>query len=198
MKRRCLLIESLIKVYFFLFLFFVSIILKAEELPLLGKSSVEAVVKAMTTDEKIRLLTGAGEVTEDLLVAIGETDKIVPGAAGTTYPIPRLGIPAIVMADGPAGLRIDSRRDKSDKTYYCTAFPVATLLASTWNTNLVQQVGNAMGNEVLEYGCDVLLAPALNIHRNPLCGRNFEYYSEDPYLTGKIAVAMVKEYRKTE
>ncbi len=192
MKRRCLLMESLIKVYFFLFLFFVSIILKAEELPLLGKSSVEAVVKAMTTDEKIRLLTGAGEVTEDLLVAIGETDKIVPGAAGTTYPIPRLGIPAIVMADGPAGLRIDSRRDKSDKTYYCTAFPVATLLASTWNTNLVQQVGNAMGNEVLEYGCDVLLAPALNIHRNPLCGRNFEYYSEDPYLTGKIAVAMVK------
>jgi len=165
---------------------------QVEDLPVLGKSSVEAVMKAMTTEEKIRLLTGAGEVTEDLLVAVGETDKIVPGAAGTTYPIPRLGIPAVVMADGPAGLRIAPHREKGGQTYYCTAFPVATVLASTWNTDLVQRVGNAMGNEVLEYGCDVLLAPALNIHRNPLCGRNFEYYSEDPLLTGKIAVAMVK------
>ena len=146
----------------------------------------------MTVDEKIRLLTGTGEVAEDILVAVGETDKIVPGAAGTTYPIPRLGIPAMVMADGPAGLRISARRDSCPRTFYCTAFPVATLLASTWNTDLVQQVGQAMGNEVLEYGCDILLAPALNIHRNPLCGRNFEYYSEDPFLTGKIAVAMVK------
>ena len=181
----------MIRLLLFFLLLSASFLLKAEELPRLGKSPIKEVIKAMTTDEKIRLLTGTGEVAEDVRVAIGYTKRIVPGAAGTTYPIERLGIPAIVMADGPAGLRIDQQRDSSDKRYYCTAFPVATLLASTWNTELVNEVGRAMGNEVLEYNCDVLLAPALNIHRNPICGRNFEYYSEDPYLTGKMATAMV-------
>lgn len=164
----------------------------AEDLPRLGKSPIEEVIKAMTTEEKIRLLTGTGEVKEDLRAAIGYTEKIVPGAAGTTYPVERLGIPAIVLADGPSGLRIDQRREGDGRSFYCTAFPVPTLLASTWNTALVDRVGRAMGNEVLEYNCDVLLAPALNIHRNPLCGRNYEYYSEDPYLTGRMATAMVK------
>ncbi len=192
MKKTCGQIRTSVKLGLFVWMTAVSAWGQVKDLPVLGKSPVEDVVKAMTTDEKIRLLTGTGEVAEDILMAVGETDKIVPGAAGTTYPIPRLGIPAMVMADGPAGLRIASRREKGGRTYYCTAFPVATVLASTWNTCLVRQVGNAMGNEVLEYGCDVLLAPALNIHRNPLCGRNFEYYSEDPFLTGKIAVAMVK------
>ena len=177
----------MIKYCIFSIFCFLPFLIWADELPQLGKAPLEKVIQAMTVDEKIRLLTGTGEVAEDILVAVGETDKIVPGAAGTTYPILRLGIPAMVMADGPAG-----RRDSCPRTFYCTAFPVATLLASTWNTDLVQQVGQAMGNEVLEYGCDILLAPALNIHRNPLCGRNFEYYSEDPFLTGKIAVAMVK------
>ena len=183
---------AMIKYCIFSIFCFLPFLIWADELPQLGKAPLEKVIQAMTVDEKIRLLTGTGEVAEDILVAVGETDKIVPGAAGTTYPIPRLGIPAMVMADGPAGLRISARRDSCPRTFYCTAFPVATLLASTWNTDLVQQVGQAMGNEVLEYGCDILLAPALNIHRNPLCGRNFEYYSEDPFLTGKIAVAMVK------
>lgn len=175
---------------------FSSMTMTAQNAPQIGSASLDEVIKAMTLDEKISIVTGTGDDdvpagTTDMLQMIGSTRKIVPGAAGATHAIPRLGIPAIVMADGPAGVRIDPKRMGTDSTFYCTHFPVATLLASTWNTPLVRSVGDAMGNEALEYGVDVLLAPAVNIMRNPLCGRNFEYYSEDPLLAGRMAAAMI-------
>lgn len=161
--------------------------------PQLGKDSIDEVIAAMTLEEKAHLIVGTGMkgFSGDSAV-IGATKSLVPGAAGTSFPIERLGIPAVVLADGPAGLRIDPTREGDSATYYCTHFPIGTLLASTWNQELVERVGQAIGNEVLEYGADVLLAPALNIHRNPLCGRNFEYYSEDPVVSGKIAAAYVR------
>lgn len=182
------------KLFYFLFIIGLSSTWVAAQTPQLGQASVDEVVKAMTLEEKARLLVGTGMAGfggGSNNAVVGATQSIVPGAAGTTYPIPRLGIPAIVVADGPAGLRISPTRKEDNNTYYCTAFPVGTLLASSWDTNVVQNVGHAMGNEVLEYGVDILLAPALNIHRNPLCGRNFEYYSEDPVLAGHITAAMV-------
>ena len=147
---------------------------------------VADVLKQMTIEEKIHLLKGSG-----LASAMGIRDDGIPGVVGTIVATPRLGLPEVNLSDGPAGLRIEPIREGIDRTFYCTAFPIATLLASTWNTDLVTEVGDAMGNEALEYGIDVILGPGANIHRHPFCGRNFEYYSEDPVVTGKIGAAMV-------
>jgi beta-glucosidase len=139
----------------------------------------DEIVSRMTLEEKAKIVVG-----------IGVPPKI-PGAAGETHSIERLGIPSVVLADGPAGLRINPVREGDNRTYHATAFPVEIMLASTWNKNILEAVGRAMGEEVREYGVDILLAPAMNIHRNPLCGRNFEYYSEDPFLSGEMAAAFV-------
>lgn len=179
----------------------------------LGKSPLKLVIATMTLEEKSRLVVGMGfrmpgfpapSKTKPKPIDIGgfvlpasdpeaySVEEKVPGAAGRTHAIARLGIPSITVSDGPAGLRIEPiRNHDSTHTFYATAFPVATLLASSWDTALVKQVGIAFGNEVREYGVDILLAPALNIHRNPLGGRNFEYYSEDPLIAGTITAAIV-------
>lgn len=151
------------------------------------EEDIEKIIENMTTEEKILLVVGVG--------VLGYKDNPkgrVKGAAGETRAIERLNIPSMVLADGPAGLRIDPERENDEQRYYATAFPVETMLASTWNREILRKVGEAMGQEVREYGVDILLAPAINIHRNPLCGRNFEYYSEDPFLTGEMASSFVE------
>lgn len=169
-----------------------SVTMTAQTAPQLNANNIEEVIKAMTLEEKAQLLVGGGN---DGFVGsgamLGHQKKFVPGAAGTTVAIPRLGIPATVQCDGPAGVHIDAHREGDSRNYYATGFPVGTCLASTWNTDLVRKVGEAIGNETLEYGCDVVLGPGMNLHRNPLCGRNFEYYSEDPVVTGLIGTAFV-------
>ena len=166
--------------------------MSAQTAPQLNANNVDEVIKAMTLEEKAQLLVGGGN---DGFVGsgamLGHQKKFVPGAAGTTVAIPRLGIPTTVQCDGPAGVHIDAHRDGDSRNYYATGFPIGTCLASTWNTELVRKVGEAIGNETLEYGCDVVLGPGMNLHRNPLCGRNFEYYSEDPIVTGLIGTAFV-------
>ena len=166
-----------------------------------AKSTIDQqeVMSKLSLEDKAHFVIGSGmEGFSGDNAVIGATKNLVPGAAGTTYPLDSLGIPAVVLADGPAGLRIDATREGDSATYYCTHFPIGTLLASTWNTELVEQVGQAIGEEVKEYGADVLLAPALNIMRNPLCGRNFEYYSEDPVVAGKTAAAYIIGVQKND
>ncbi|MBR3080327.1 MAG: glycoside hydrolase family 3 C-terminal domain-containing protein [Prevotella sp.] len=160
--------------------------------PKLRADNIDEVLKAMTLEEKAKLMVGGANNFFGTDAVVGGEADLVAGAAGTTPLIERLGIPATVLTDGPAGVRIDPTREGTTQTYYATAFPIGSCLASTWNTELVSKVGEAIGNETKEYRCDVILGPGMNLHRNPLCGRNFEYYSEDPLVTGKIAAAYIK------
>ena len=162
--------------------------------PQLGKSPVNEVIKAMSLEEKANLLVGRGMYVPGMEMPgdptePNEAQKRVTGAAGSTYAIPRLGIPSLVVCDGPAG--IHAFNGGKSRIYYATAWPIGTLLASSWDTALVRKVGAAYGAEAKEYGIDVILGPGMNIHRNPLGGRNFEYYSEDPIITGQIAAAVI-------
>ena len=102
---------------------------------------------------------------------------------GITDSLREKGVPPIITSDGPAGLRLKR---------YCSLIPCGTALACTWDTELVEELSVKTGEEMIHYGVDVHLAPGMNIHRNPLCGRNFEYFSEDPLLSGKVAAAMIR------
>lgn len=176
-------------------------------------------VNTLTEEELIDLAAGdPGKAQGGNLGAAGIS---VPGSAGETHRCAvDKGLASIVLADGPAGLRLmkyyhvnegsivsmpfefslegglfydDSRELPGERYYqYCTAIPVGTLLAQTWNQELIREVGAMIGTEMEHFGVTLWLAPGMNIHRNPLCGRNFEYYSEDPYVSGTIAAAMTE------
>src|SRR6185312_3088473 len=176
------------KLFSFLFLALSFHAVKAQD----NSAKAKQLVDKMTLEEKAQLVVGVGMRIPGMNAAAAKSKAKVPGAAGQTFAIPRLGIPSIVLSDGPAGVRIEPfRNGDSSRSYYATAWPVATLLASTWDTALVKKIGVAFGSEIKDYGIDIILAPAMNIHRNPLGGRNFEYYSEDPVLTGNMAAAIV-------
>ncbi len=175
----------------------------------------------MSEDELIYMCIG--KLAPEYNGALGAAGISVPGAAGETCGMfeEKYNIASVVMADGPAGIRVlqQYRADENtgkvytqgpvaaiEKGYfadplvdiegtglyyqYCTAFPVGTMVAQTWNDDLIYQFGQTVGEEMEELGISWWLAPGMNIHRNPLCGRNFEYYSEDPYLSGMMAASL--------
>ena len=143
---------------------------------------IEVAEGKMTLDEFI------GQLTDRELAELlgGQPNTGVANTCGFGN-LPEYGVPSVMTADGPAGLRI-----RPECGIFTTAWPCATLLACTWNEELVYEVGAAGAREVKENNIGMWLTPAVNIHRSPLCGRNFEYYSEDPLLTGILAGAMVR------
>lgn len=138
-----------------------------------GKITLDEFIAQMTDDELIKLIGGIPY-------------KGVPGAAGMGD-ISRLGIPSIMTTDGPAGVHLTPKSGIAT-----TAFPCATMVACTWDTDLIYEIGKIGAKECKENGLAIWLTPAMNIHRSPLCGRNFEYFSEDPLISGKFAAAMVR------
>ena len=161
--------------------------------PKLGKDSIKNVIAAMTTEERIGLAVGDGKfLPAGDLKSSEQGAGIIIANQNSKLVIPRLLIGSSALTDGPSGVNRDPHPAGATEYSYTTAFPTSTCLAATWDKALVERVGKAFGNEVLEYDYDLVLMPALNLHRNPKCGRNFEYYSEDPLLSGKSAAAMVR------
>lgn len=147
-----------------------------------GKASIEQFVAGLNVSQLADIVEGSS--------AAGTT-LTAKGAAGYTTPnYEKLGVPGMALSDGPAGLRLTQKIGTTDPTYqWGTAWPIGTLLAQSWDRGLVSQVGEAVGEEMQEYGVQLWLAPGMNIHRDPLNGRNFEYYSEDPLIAGLTAAA---------
>ena len=174
-------------------------------MPQLGKDKLKDVIAALTIDEKIALIVGVGDgknpppgvpvydpksgiSIEDNTIT-NPTPLFTPTVDGCVWGIPRLGIKSTVM--GGVTIACTNPKDSTQEVRY-TAFPTETSMAPTWNTALMEKVGEAIGNEVKESNVDIMLEPGLNIQRNPMCGRNFEYFSEDPLLSGKMAAAYVR------
>ena len=156
-----------------------------------------ALVSKMSPKEQITLTIGGGYQ--------GNFQICLQGSAGYTTGnlMKSHHLPNIVMADGPAGLRVtnqikEKQKDGREKvtSFYATEWPTATVLAQTWNTDMVTKIGEAIGQEMMEFGVTLWLAPSMNIQRNPLCGRNFEYFSEDPLVSGIMAVSLTKGVQK--
>lgn len=160
-----------------------------------GAHSVRELLSQLSMEELASLCVG-GAAGREMASQIGNAAQSVPGAAGeTTWSLlADRHIPGIVMADGPAGLRLtrDYTENGEEKHQYCTALPVSTLLAQTFDRRALVTAGNIVGEEMEEYGVDLWLAPGMNIQRGPLCGRNFEYFSEDPFLSGTLAAGEVR------
>lgn len=190
-----------------------------------GRTTVEDFTACMTVEEMAILCVGAARFDPSDFSVIGNASKSLPGAAGETTDelFEKYGLPSLVMADGPAGIRVTPKAFEKDGVYqkdpaddptfrlisppdaeapdfsdwnveyhYCTALPTATTLAQTWNLELLEAAGDIVGSELEELGIHLWLAPGMNLQKNPLCGRNFEYYSEDPLITGLCAAATTK------
>jgi len=155
------------------------------------KNNIETLIASMTLEEKIGMIVGDGKFLPAVDPTEEENADVFIANRNSKLLIPRLSIRSTALTDGPAGINKSPAPEGATEYTYTTAFPTSTCLAATWNTGLVENVGKAFGNEVLEYDYDLILMPALNLHRNPKCGRNFEYYSEDPLLTGKLSASMV-------
>jgi len=148
-----------------------------------GNATLDELTAQLTVEEMAELCVGTERRNGDGNV-IGSASSCVPGAADTTSSLLETRkVPNLIQADGPAGLRLETP---------CTAIPIATTLAQSWDMNLIHRMGELVGEEMKQLHVDLWLAPGMNIHRNPLCGRNFEYYSEDPVLTGLCAATETK------
>ena len=156
------------------------------------KDKIETLIASMTLEEKIGMTVGDGKFLPAIdPKTIEQGTGIIIANQNSKLVIPRLSVRTTALSDGPSGLNRDPHPEGATEYIYTTAFPTSTCLAATWNTEILEKVGTAFGNEVLEYDYDLVLMPALNLHRNPKCGRNFEYYSEDPLLSGKLSASMV-------
>ena len=162
---------------------------KNKNLPV--EQRVKDLISRMTLEEKVGLTVGDGRFLPSANQGAEKNVEVPIANRNSKMLIPRLSIKSTALTDGPSGINKQAPPEGATTYTYTTAFPTSTCLAATWNVEMVENVGKAFGNELLEYDYDLVLMPALNLHRNPKCGRNFEYYSEDPLLSGKLAASMV-------